>query len=192
MQNLFSSRSGNTPNILHSRHMYQYQMENTKKWGGIFFFYLALITALHCRFIDWVNTKVGKYLSEYLKKSLQHLAAFFIHKYARNLILTMAFWRQTKAGQKIADKWAWLAVLSCKYLKNPSWDFKFFSSFCNPLVIDMKNIVKCWKDFFWYSTTPETCHALSLTYIKLSVWWACFVWIVIRIWLQSDPGLNFA
>ena len=59
MQNLFSSRSGNTPNILHSRHMYQYQMENTKKWGGILFFYLALITALHCRFIDWVNTKVG-------------------------------------------------------------------------------------------------------------------------------------
>jgi hypothetical protein len=37
-----------------------------------------------------------------------------LQKYARNLIPTMAFLGQTKAGQKIAVRLAGLAVLSCK------------------------------------------------------------------------------
>ena len=35
-------------------------------------------------------------------------------KYGRNWILTVAFWGQTKAGQKCAARWAELAVLFCR------------------------------------------------------------------------------
>ena len=38
-------------------------------------------------------------------------------KYERNLFLTVAFWGQTKAGQKWAARWAELAVLFCRYSK---------------------------------------------------------------------------
>ena len=70
-------------------------------------------------------------------------------KYARNSILTMAFWGQTKTGQKIATRWAGLAVLSCRYSSNShrenSISYIFLQSHHQ---VEMKNIVKCYKDFF--------------------------------------------
>ena len=47
-------------------------------------------------------------------------------KYARNLVLMMAFWGQTRTGQKCT---AGLAVLSCKLLKKPSLEFNFLCIF---------------------------------------------------------------
>ena len=38
----------------------------------------------------------------------------WFQKYGRNWILTVAFWGQTKAGQKCAARWAELAVLFCR------------------------------------------------------------------------------
>ena len=53
---------------------------------------------------------------------LEHLNSHIIHvylirrfqKYGKNWILTVAFWWQTKAGQKFAARWAELAVLFCR------------------------------------------------------------------------------
>ena len=44
----------------------------------------------------------------------------------------MAFWEQTKAGQKCAARWAELAVLFCRLLKKPSSEFNFFHIFRIP------------------------------------------------------------
>ena len=55
-----------------------------------------------------------------------------LQKYSRNLIPTMAFWGQTKAGQKIAARLARLTVLSCRLIKKPPWDFNFLHIFLIP------------------------------------------------------------
>ena len=105
-------------------------------------------------------------------------------------------------GQKIAARWAILALLSCRYLKKPSWDvgkflrfltptplrWQFFINICRqiwpnfplknadvingwshilhnfvtPHLVDMKSVVKCWKDFLWYSSTLETYRVNSI------------------------------
>ena len=64
-------------------------------------------------------------------------------KYEGNLILMMAFWGQTKTGQKSAGVWAGLAVLSCRCSSK---------SHC-------RNTISCRflqspQDFLWYSFTP--------------------------------------
>ena len=59
---------------------------------------------------------------EYQKKVLQHLTTFFMSTYlmralqnhARNLVLTMGFVGRTRTRQKIAARWAGLAVLYCR------------------------------------------------------------------------------
>ena len=81
-----------------------------------------------------------------------------LQKYARNLILTVAFGGQTKTGQKIAARWAgsYLAD-SLKSQCEISFHLHILPS---PHQVDMKNVVKCWKDFLWYSTTLET-HRLA-------------------------------
>ena len=54
-------------------------------------------------------------------------------KYERNCIFPVAFWGQSKAGQKCAARWAELAVLFYWLLKKPLWEFNFFHIFGIPL-----------------------------------------------------------
>ena len=78
--------------------------------------------SVHCAFLDHWNTKkvfgdFDNIFHVYLMREFQ--------KYGRNWILTVAFWGQTKAGQKCAARWAELAMLVCRQLKKPSWEFNF-------------------------------------------------------------------
>ena len=71
---------------------------------------LSLLSA-HSGFIEhWIPKKVfvtfDNVFHVYLMREFQ--------KYGRNWILTVAFWGQTKAGQKCAARWAELAVLFCR------------------------------------------------------------------------------
>ena len=69
------------------------------------------------------------------------------------------FCEQTKAWKKSAAWWAGLVVLlSCRYIAQKAiMKFQFLLYFGNPQVyqVDMKNVVKYWKDFFWYFTILE-------------------------------------
>ena len=63
----------------------------------------------HSMFLEWWNT------TKSLSNIWQHFRAYLtrgLQKYARNSIPMMAFWGQTKAGQKNAARLAGLAVLS--------------------------------------------------------------------------------
>ena len=90
----------------------------------------------HDMFMEWRNTtkSISNIFHVYLMKGMQ--------KCARNLILTMAFWGQTKTGEKVLpDGLDWLCYLagswkshvgcliSCMFLHQ----------------VDMKIVVKCWK-----------------------------------------------
>ena len=65
---------------------------------------VAHVEIIHSMFLEWWNTtkSFDSIFHAYLTRGLQ--------KYARNLIPTMAFWGQTKAGQKIAARLAGLAA----------------------------------------------------------------------------------
>ena len=106
-------------------------------------------------------------------------------KYGRNLILTVAFWGQTKARQKCAARWAELTVLFCRYLTQKAIvTIQFLSYFFeSPHQVDMKNIVKSSKHFFGYFNTLKThsaCIALaSNEMILLSTHsFCCTIWLV--------------
>ena len=50
-------------------------------------------------------------------------------KYARNWILTMAFWATCKIAQPIQPIWQHIFALPWSALKKPSWEFNFFRIF---------------------------------------------------------------
>ena len=66
---------------------------------------------------------------------------------------------QGQAWKKSAAWWAGLVVLlSCRYIAQKAiMKFQFLPHFGNPQVyqVDMKNVVKYWKDFLWYFTILE-------------------------------------
>ena len=110
----------------------------------------------HCEFLDYWNIRKSVNIFHvYLMREFQ--------KCGRNWILRVAFWGQTKAGQKWAARWAELAVLFCRELKKPSWEFIFFYIFLeSPHLVDMKNVVKSSKHFFGYFNTLETHSVLTV------------------------------
>ena len=68
----------------------------------------------------------------------------WLQKYAQKLILMMAFWGQTKKGQKIVAIW----------IKKPSWEWNFF------LIFVSKYEKRC-QDFLLYLTTLEKYQAMG-------------------------------
>ena len=63
---------------------------------------------------DEMTTQYVSRVVKYNKKFYAYYLTWELQKFARNLIPMMAFLGQTKAGQKIADRLAGLAVLSCR------------------------------------------------------------------------------
>ena len=68
-----------------------------------------------------ISLRVSSVCIEILKKVLGGFDNIFhvylmrgFQKYGKNSILTVAFCRQTKAGQKFAARWAELTVLFCR------------------------------------------------------------------------------
>ena len=53
-------------------------------------------------------------------------------KYARNWILTMAFWATCKIAQPIQPIWQHIFALPWSALKKPPWEFNFFHIFGIP------------------------------------------------------------
>ena len=67
--------------------------------------------------------------------------------------------RLRRCKNELPDGLNWLCYFagSTKSHRENSISFIFLES---PHQVDMKNVVKCWKDFLWYSTTLET-HRLA-------------------------------
>ena len=74
-----------------------------------------------------------------------------MQRYASNWILKMTFWGQTKTGQKLTAGWTGLACISQSHCGNKI-SFIFLQS---PHQVDLKKVVKRWKDFLLCSTTLE-------------------------------------
>ena len=70
-------------------------------------------------------------------------------KYARNWILTMAFWATCKIAQPIQPIWQHIFALPWSALKKPPWEFNFFHIFGIPSSSRHEKRCQMLQTLFW-------------------------------------------
>ena len=127
-----------------------------------------------CNFLLYTKIVLSRYVfrvSKYHKKSFQHLTTFFMSTSwgdSKNMEeIEFSRWlfegRQRQGKNVLPDGLNWLCYFagSSKSHRENSISCIFLES---PHQVDIKSIVKCWKDFLWYFTTLKTYRVLC-TYI---------------------------
>ena len=79
-------------------------------------------------------------------------------KYARNWIVTMAFWAACKIAQPIQPIWQHIFALSWSAHKSHCENSISSIFLKSPHQVDLNYVGQCWKDFLYYFTTLETYH----------------------------------
>ena len=105
---------------------------------------------------------------EFLWISLYLMRGF--QKYARNWILTMAFWATCKIAQPIQPIWQHIFALPWSALKKPPWEFNFFRIFgipssnrhekCCQNLQTLFGVFQYFRKSHW--TTPQICPKMHL------------------------------
>ena len=84
-------------------------------------------------------------------------------KYARNWILTMAFWATCKIAQPIQPIWQHIFALPWSALKKPPWEFNFYHIFGIPSSSRHEKCRQILQTLFWvfqYSRNSQWGHYL--------------------------------
>ena len=108
-------------------------------------------------------------------------------KYARNWILTMAFWATCKIAQPIQPIWQHIFALPWSALKKPPWEFNFFHIFGIPSSSRHEKCCQMLQTLFWLFQWPKNPRCMTDVTKKLFYGiWKVYTWAK-RIWWHFIP-----